>query len=130
MALVIDLKPGERVIIGEAVITNDHQRTRLHIQGDVPILREKDILRPEEADTPCKKLYLAIQLMYVTDDPEALRQDYFDLARGIQEAAPSTADHIFEINQNIIAGSYYKALKRAKRLVRYERELMLHVQPS
>lgn len=130
MALVIDLKPGERVIIGEAVITNDHQRTRLHIQGDVPILREKDILRVEEADTPCKKLYLAVQLMYVANDAATLRQDYFTLAREIQEAAPSTAEHILEINQNIINGSYYKALKRAKRLVRYETELIKNVPSS
>ena len=44
MALIIDLKPSERVIIGTALITNDDTRTRLHIEGDAPILREKDIL--------------------------------------------------------------------------------------
>lgn len=127
MALVIDLKPGERVIIGKALVTNDHQRTRLHIQGDVPILREKDILRAEDADTPCKKLYLAVQLMYVAENPDALREDYFTLAREIQSAAPSTADLILDINENIIAGSYYKALKRARKLVHYETELIGNV---
>lgn len=45
MALVIDLKPGEKILIGEAVITNDSQRTRLHIAGDAPILREKDVMQ-------------------------------------------------------------------------------------
>ena len=124
MALIIDLKPGERVIIGGAVVTADTQRTRLQIEGDVAILREKDILRPDDADTPCKKLYLAAQLMYLDGNPATLHQTYFALAREIQNAAPSTASLIFEINRNIIAGSYYKALKQAKRLVQYEAELM------
>ncbi len=126
MALIIDLKPGERVIIGGAVIAADNQRTRLHISGDVPILREKDILRPEDADTPCKKLYLAAQLMYLGGDLADLQKTYFALARQIQGAAPSTTSLILDINQNIIAGSYYKALKQARRLVDYEAELIAH----
>jgi len=124
MALVLDLKPGERVIIGETLITNDQQRTRLHIEGTAPILREKDILRPEEADTPCKNLYLTLQLMYLDPDPTRFHDSYFELARKIQDAAPSTASLVLDINQNIIGGSYYKALKEAKRLIKYEAELI------
>src|SRR5512134_938942 len=101
MALIIDLKPGERVIIGGAVVTADTQRTRLHIEGDVAILREKDILRPDDANTPCKKLYLATQLMYLGGNLADLQQTYFDIAREIQKAAPSTAPLIHEINRNI-----------------------------
>jgi flagellar protein FlbT len=41
MALKVELKPGERIIIGNSVITNDNQRTRLFIEGDAPILRRK-----------------------------------------------------------------------------------------
>ena len=44
MSLKVELKPGERIIIGESVITNADQRTRLLIDGHAPILREKDIL--------------------------------------------------------------------------------------
>lgn len=127
MALVIDLKAGERVIIGEAVVTNGAQRTTLSIEGDVPILREKDILRPEDATTPCKRLYLAVQIMYVTGKASPLHEPYFQLAREIQLAAPSTVELILEVNRNIIAGSYYRALKAAKRLVDYEAELTGHV---
>ena len=63
MALVIDLKPGEKILIGDAVITNDAQRTRLHIAGDAAILREKDVMQEDEADTPCKRIYYIIQCM-------------------------------------------------------------------
>ncbi len=51
MGLKVELKPGERIIVGESIITNDDQRTRLIIEGDAPILREKDILTPETANT-------------------------------------------------------------------------------
>ena len=64
MALKVELKPGERIILGECVITNDDQRTRLLIEGKAPILREKDIMTPRRADTPAKRIYLAVQLMY------------------------------------------------------------------
>ena len=36
----------------------------------VPILRERDILTPETADTPAKLVYLAVQLMYISPDPQ------------------------------------------------------------
>src|SRR5271168_3144100 len=67
MALKVELKPNERIIIGSCVITNTDQRARLLIDGDkIPILREKDILTPETADTPPKLVYLAVQLMYIS----------------------------------------------------------------
>ncbi|MFZ2468782.1 MAG: flagellar biosynthesis repressor FlbT, partial [Parvibaculum sedimenti] len=37
MALKVELKPGERFILGDSVITNDDQRTRLFVEGDAPI---------------------------------------------------------------------------------------------
>src|SRR5690242_2382845 len=53
MALKVELKPHEQVIIGSCVITNTEQRAKLLIQGEkIPILREKDILTPASADTP------------------------------------------------------------------------------
>lgn len=126
MALLIDLKPGERIIIGRAIVTNDGPRTRLVIHGDTPILREKDILRPEDADTPCKTLYATVQVMYLDGHPERHHGPYFDVARQVQEAAPSTTPYILRINEKIIAGTYYQALKEARKLVNYEARLLSH----
>ena len=65
MALKVELKPGEKLIVGSCVITNSDQRTRLFIEGKAPILREKDILSAATADTPAKAIYLAIQIIYL-----------------------------------------------------------------
>lgn len=126
MALKVELKPGEKMILGNCVITNDNQRTRLYIQGDAPILREKDILTMETANTPAKRVYLAVQMMYLDDEPQKYHEDYFSLIRELMQAAPSTLAHIERINNQILTGSLYKALKEAKELIAYEGELLNH----
>lgn len=127
MALIIDLKPSERVIIGTALITNDQTRTRLHIEGDAPILREKDIMRQEEANSPCKRVYMTIQLMYLSPEPETLHEIYFQQVRDIQNSAPSTSVEFMKINDFILKNQYYKALKEARHLIEYEERLIANV---
>jgi flagellar protein FlbT len=124
MALKVELKPGERLIIGDCVITNADQRTRLLIDGQAPILREKDILTPKTADTPAKRIYLAVQLMYLAKDPQVHHDIYFKLVREIVQVAPSMWPAIESINNHILTGEMYKALKDAKKLIAYETELM------
>ncbi len=124
MALKVEIKPGERIIIGESVITNDGNRARFFIEGDAPILREKDILRPEEADTPSKKIYLVIQMMYLSDDPRKHHDLYFEMIKDVLNAAPSTTPYIDKINNLLLTGAYYKALKQTNALIDYEKELM------
>ena len=124
MALKVELKPGERVIIGSALITNDDQRTRLTIEGDEPILRERDILLAREADTPCKKIYVAVQMMYLAGDPSKHQDLYLELVRDVLQAAPSTRTFVEEINNQILTGSLYKALKHARKLISYEEGLL------
>ncbi len=126
MGLKVELKPGERIIIGESVITNNDQRTRFLIEGEAPILREKDIMTRDKADTPAKRVYLAIQLMYTSRDPQAHHDVYFRLIRDIAKAAPSAWPRIESINNQILTGNLYKALKDAKKLIAYEQELMTH----
>ena len=123
MGLKVELKPGERLILGECLVTNGEQRTRLLIEGQAPILREKDILTPETADTPAKLVYLAVQLMYISPDPQNNHGTYFNLVRDIVTAVPSSWPIIEEINNNIMSGELYRALKAARKLIAYEDKL-------
>ncbi len=130
MALVIDLKPNEKILIGTAVITNDSQRTRLHIAGEAAILREKDVLKEEDADSPCKQVYFIVQCMYLARNPKEYHEKYFKLVREIQTAAPTTTGFFLHINEKIIQGQYYKAMKEAKDLITYEQELLHNAQQA
>ena len=124
MALKVELKPGERILIGDCVITNGDQRTRFLLEGTAPILREKDIMTTTRADTPAKRLYLTVQLMYILDDPREHHDLYFAIVRDIVQAAPSAWAHIENINNQILTGDLYKALKEAKKLIAYEEGLL------
>lgn len=125
MALKVELKPQERIIIGACVITNTDQRARLLIEGDrVPILREKDIMTPERADTPAKLVYLAVQLMYLSPDPMANHPTYFSLVRDLLLTAPSAWPFIEAINNSILTGELYLALKEARKLIAHEATLL------
>jgi flagellar biosynthesis repressor protein FlbT len=126
MVLKVELKPGERIIIGDCVVTNSDQRTRLLIEGATPILREKDIMTLERADTPAKRIYLAVQLMYTSREAQPHHELYFSLVRDIVQAAPSTWALVEGINNHILTGEMYKALKEAKKLIAYEEELLAH----
>jgi flagellar biosynthesis repressor protein FlbT len=126
MALRIELKPGERILIGDCVITNSNQRTRFLVDGRAPILREKDIVTARQADTPAKRIYLAVQLMYTSYDPRMHHETYFALVRDFVAAAPSAWPLIENINNQILSGDLYKALKTTRKLIRFEQELLSH----
>jgi flagellar protein FlbT len=124
MSLKVELKPHERLIVGNCVITNSDQRTRLFIDGKAPVLREKDILSAATADSPAKRVYLAVQLMYLEDDIDKLRREYFALVTDLVRAAPSTIQIIDEINNEILTGQLYKALRAAKKLIQHEQDIL------
>ncbi len=124
MALRIELKPGERMLIGECVITNSDQRACFVVDGRTPILREKDIMTPSRADTPAKRIYLAVQLMYTSRDPREHHETYFALLRDFVAAAPSAWPIVENINNQILSGELYNALKSTRKLVKFEQELL------
>ena len=126
MALKVELKPGERIVIGTAVVRNGENRTRFFIDGQAPILREKDILTANTADTPARRVYLAVQLMYLASDVKPHSEIYFELVNEFLAAAPSAIPYVAEINNRILSGELYKALRSARQLIAYEQELMDH----
>jgi flagellar protein FlbT len=128
LSLKVELKPGERLIVGGCVITNSDQRTRLTIDGRLPILREKDILKPYEADTPAKLVYLAVQLMYLEGSFQATRTEYFSLVNALALNLPASIPLIEEINNEILTNNLYKALKASGKLVHFEKEQLQNAQ--
>jgi flagellar biosynthesis repressor protein FlbT len=131
MALKINLKPHERLIIGGAVVQNGGSRCDLLIENNVPILRDKDILREQDADTPCKRIYFTVQLMYVDEKNLVVHHNsYWKLVREVVTAAPSTLGMIDQISENILSSRYYQALKLTQKLIEYEQEVMNNARKS
>jgi len=124
VALKIELKPFERIIIGESLLTNSDQRTRFLIDGNAPILREKDILTAETANTPVKRIYLCVQMMYLEKDIAKYQPLYFEFVKDLLAAAPSFKNQIEAASNHILSGSFYKALKDIKKLIAREDKML------
>ena len=126
MGLKITLKPSEKMIVGNAVISNSgNADCQIMVENNSTILREKNIMSEEDAKTPCQQLYFIIQLMYIDGDNENIHQKTFwKLTNDIAKAAPSTYHIIDEINNHISNQNYYKALKVAQKLIDYETDLL------
>lgn len=125
MPLKLSLKPGEKFVLNGAVLTNGDKRTSLVIQNRACVLREKDILQPEDANTPARRIYLAIMVMYL--DGATSPEPYNEFALRMTEfmgaiTTPAILVDCVEISRDVAQGSFYKALIACRKLFEPERE--------
>jgi flagellar protein FlbT len=123
MPLRVELKPFERIVVGESVIINSGSRTSFLIDGEAPILRERDTVTAETANTPAKRLYFCIQMMYLKNDIARYRASYLGFLASLREAMPGSRDAIDTVDHHVSAGALYKALKEVRKLTKREEEL-------
>jgi flagellar protein FlbT len=122
MPLRVELKPFERIVIGESVIINSATRASFLIDGETPILREKDTVTEETANTPARKLYYCVQMMYLKNDAARYREPYARHLAELRQAMPEARELIDAANQHVAAGALYKALKEIRKLMKREEE--------
>ena len=123
MPLRVELKPFERIVIGESVIINSATRASFLIDGETPILREKDTVTEETANTPARKLYYCVQMMYLKNDATRYREAYARHLAALRGAMPEARGLIDAADRQVAAGALYKALKKIRKLMKREEEL-------
>ena len=125
MPLKLSLKPGEKFVINGAVLTNGEKRATLIVQNKACLLREKDIMQPEDATTPARRIYLPIMMMYLDSDGNDQYYDDFALRMTEFMGAIKNRDALstcVEISRDVMSGSYYRALMQCRKLFEFERE--------
>jgi flagellar biosynthesis repressor protein FlbT len=122
MPLRVELKPFERIVIGETVLINSGTRTSFLLDGEAPILREKDTVTAETANTPVKRLYLCVQTMYLKNDVSRLQATYLGFLKEVQDCCAGSAEAIAAINHHVSTGALYKALKEIRKLMKQDAE--------
>lgn len=129
MPLKLNVSRGEKLIVNGAVIRNDGDSTSLIFENQAHILRQKDILTQETAQTPAARVYLALQCAYLfPDHAEAHVADCKALLDDYVAAAPSATEIAGEIRDLMDQGQLYNALKLCSRLIGHESEILAHVQ--
>lgn len=125
MPLKLSLKPGEKFVLNGAVMQNGDRRATLVLQNKASVLREKDIMHEHEVDTPAKRVYFPIMVMYLSDKLDDKAYDEFVLRMTEFMNAISSPDVLqscVTISRDVMAGEYYKALMRCRKLIAYEEE--------
>jgi flagellar biosynthesis repressor protein FlbT len=120
MPLRVELKPFERLVIGDSVIVNSDTRICFLIEGDAPVLRERDTVVEETATTPARRLYYFVQMMYLKTDAARYRASYLGAVAELRQTMPRSLDLIEAVNHQVAAGALYKALKDIRTLMRRE----------
>jgi flagellar biosynthesis repressor protein FlbT len=131
MPLTINLKPRERLIVNGAVIENSGQMAKVLIHNKAALLREKDILTEEQANTPARRVYFTIQCHYLFPG----KQDLFlpiiyEFLAEFLGAVPSTVILVQEIRDLVDGNQLYQALKAARQLIAREQEILNDVTPE
>lgn len=123
MPLRLTLKPHEKVFLGGAVIVNGDGRAELTLLNDVAVLRQSDILTESTADTPCKRLYLLVQLMYMdTPNLADYHAKFWSHAQTVVNEIEGAEELVGAIGQEVALGNYYRGLKFGKKLIAIEKE--------
>ena len=126
--LVLKLGPKERVLINGAVIENGDKRSRLSVlTAEANILRLRDAIHPDEANTPVRRVCYAAQLVLSGDtSPE---DAHLPLLRRIEELSqvftdPDSRARIAEASQALIEDRHYQCLKALRALLPREERLL------
>lgn len=122
--LRVELKPFERIVIGDIVLINSGTRTSFLIDGDARLLRERDTITAETANTPAKRLYHCVQTMYLKNDVAKYRTSYLGLLKDLRDTDPAVRATIDAANELVSGGALYKALKEIRKLIKREEELL------
>ncbi len=126
--LVLKLGPHERVLINGAVIENGDRRSKLAIMTPgASILRLRDAIHPEEANTPVRRVCYIAQLVLSGDaDAPGTRHQ---LLRGIEQLSQALTDAdsrrlLAEASHAVLAEQHYQALKALRSLLPREERLL------
>jgi flagellar biosynthesis repressor protein FlbT len=125
--LVLKLGPHERVLINGAVVENGEKRSRLAIMTpNANILRLRDAIHPEQANTPVRRVCYVAQLVLSGDmsAEDARRQ----LLRGIEQLSQVLTDHDSRTQLSLATAAvledlHYQALKALRSLLPREERL-------
>lgn len=125
--LVLKIAPGERFIVNGATLENGDKPARIRItEPNVRVLRCRDALRPEEVNTPVKRIYYAIQLVITGDINEAdvLPAIDAECCALLDIFRPLDPEMIPTLRSMLSRGNHYSALCHLRQVLALEEQLL------
>ena len=127
MALKLNLRANERIVINGAVLTA-LKPTAILVNNQVSMLLERQIMRPENANTPARRIYFAVQCAYMAEPDEQPRflEETENVIHDYETATsmPLVVVLLQQIRLQVSTGNFYEALKLCNGLIDHEDKLM------
>jgi flagellar protein FlbT len=125
LPLKLSLKPGERFVLNGAVVQNGDRRGVLILQNKASVLREKDIMQSEEVNSPARRVYFPVMMMYL--DEVGAEKYHDEFVRRLSEfmnviTNTDVLNDCVAISRYTLSREYYKALMLSRKLIEYEDE--------
>ena len=130
MPLKLSLKPGEKFVLNGAVVQNGDRRGTLVLQNKASVLREKDIMQADDVNSPARRVYFPVMMMYL-DEGDAGKY-YDEFVRRMTEfmsviSNPDVLTECVGVSKYVLAREFYKALMGCRKLIDYEEARMADV---
>ncbi len=126
--LVLKLNPKERLLVNGAVIENGDRRSRLSIlTPNANILRLRDAIRPDEVNTPVRRVCYIAQLVLSGDVAQGDAQQ--QILRGIEQLSQALLDDDSRSQLTVATSAaqdndFYRVLKALRSLLPREARLL------
>jgi flagellar biosynthesis repressor protein FlbT len=126
MSLKFRIPAGEKIIVNGAVITNTSSKAmHFSLENDASIMRERDIMLPDQVTSPLQNVYMQVQMMYI--EPENHEHHYKAFQEAAQIAFLSTddipiRDIVFEVVGLVGERNFYNGLKLLQKTIRETEE--------
>jgi flagellar protein FlbT len=121
--LILEMRKDDMMVVNGAAI-RFRNRTRIELTARARFLFGRQIMAPQDADTPARRIYFALQTAYIGEEAE--RQSGLDQARALIEAfkeATTSAGAAALLDTALACAEgdkCYQALRLARRVVQHE----------
>lgn len=121
MSLKLRLAANEKVIVNGAVIQNGDRRNVISVVNPANVLRGKDVMPEEEANTPLKRAYFAVQAVLISSGV-GLKSEARELLAELYAVMPTDEGRnvVMEAANQFSAEDYYKSLAALRSLIPLE----------
>jgi flagellar protein FlbT len=122
MSLKFRIPAGEKIIVNGAVITNTSAKAmHFSLENDASIMRERDIMLPDQITTPLHNVYMQVQMMYI--EPENHVEHYKSFQEAAQMAFLSSDEEqmreiVFEVVGLVGEKNFYGGLKLLQKILK------------
>jgi flagellar protein FlbT len=121
--LVLEMRAGDLMVVNGASL-RFRNRTRVELVARARFLFGKQVMAPEMANTPARRIYFALQCAYVgpEEDREGALADAHRLVGEFQEA--TTSNMVRQLLERALAlaeqDEWYQALRLVRHVMRHE----------